>query len=221
MTESLESFLSSLERRALLATPLPEASDDLITAQGGVPLGRPGELWPEHDGRPLFPILSVRTSELPFVPSVFEHDAYLVIFIKKDEYEVATNDGSLVLRRYQDMAELVPLAVPPGAETTRLPLGFKEVRDFPDPSVISDALEERPELRGAYKQESDLWDSAFPCADGIKIGGYPRLIQETAFLKSLDPDFAMQIDGTDLYSYGDSGIGYLDADLSYLLWESF
>ena len=221
MTESLESFLSNLERRALLATPLPEAGDDLLTAQGGVPLGSAGESWPEHDGQPLFPMLSVQTSELPFVPSIFGGDAYVVIFIKADEYEVATNDGTLVLRRYSEMTGLVPLAVPPEAETTRLPLGFKEIRDFPEPSVISEALEDRPELLEAYEQESDKWESAFPCADGIKIGGYPLLIQETAFLKSLDPDFAIQLDGTDLYSYGDSGVGYVDADLSYILWESF
>ena len=221
MTESLESFLSNLERRALLATPLPEAGDDLLTAQGGIPLGSAGESWPEHDGQPLFPMLSVQTSELPFVPPIFGGDAYVVIFIKADEYEVATNDGTLVLRRYSEMTGLVPLAVPPEAETTRLPLGFKEIRDFPEPSVISEALEDRPELLEAYEQESDKWESAFPCADGIKIGGYPLLIQETAFLKSLDPDFAIQLDGTDLYSYGDSGVGYVDADLGYILWESF
>ena len=60
----------------------------------------------------------------------------------------------------------------------------------------------------------------FKCHAGIKLGGYPHLIQETAFLQSLEPDFQIQIDITELYSYGDSGVGYFHDDLSAVIWET-
>jgi hypothetical protein len=65
------------------------------------------------------------------------------------------------------------------------------------------------------------WAERFPCHSGIKLGGYPLLIQSIeAFLASRDPDFQMQIDGSDCYMYGDTGIGYIPSKLSAIVWET-
>jgi hypothetical protein len=55
---------------------------------------------------------------------------------------------------------------------------------------------------------------------GIKLGGYPLLIQSTAFLMTLDPDFQLQVDATSLYTSADSGIGYICDNLTSAIWET-
>lgn len=51
------------------------------------------------------------------------------------------------------------------------------------------------------------------------LGGYPHSFL-TAFLCETDPDYQIQLDGTELYSYADAGIGFACHDLTYAIWES-
>lgn len=85
MTE-LETYLRPLGRKALVAEEL-ELDSLVDSCQGGVPLGSPGERWPTNAGAPLFPVLTICTAELPFVPPVLDGSAYWTFFIEPDLFE--------------------------------------------------------------------------------------------------------------------------------------
>jgi hypothetical protein len=203
--------LASLGREALLASNVaPEST--ALSAQGGVPLGLPGETWPALDGEPLFPILTIASNELPVIPPFLAGNEYWALFILREQYEHDVRDGSLVVRRYPELSQLVPLRPPVGVSSNRLGLSFSVVMDYP----CRRALEK---LLGDDFDREDL-DTRYPCHAGIKLGGWPLTIQGIAFLMTTDPDFQIQLDCTDLYMYADSGIGYVYAGLEAVVWES-
>jgi hypothetical protein len=162
-------------------------------------------------------ILSLYIPELPYVPDFLRPFAYWAFFIEPDRHEHTHSDGSLVVRRYSDRAALKPLST---SETQTLELLFHEVTDYPSPIAIREVLATQPRLREIYDHHADALSERYPCHAGIKLGGYPHLIQATAFLATLEPDFQIQIDTTDVYAYADSGIGYFYGDLSAVIWES-
>jgi hypothetical protein len=66
----IQERMVSLRREALLANDRsPEST--VLSSQGGVPLGLPGESWPSINGELLFPILTVATRELPVIPTTW------------------------------------------------------------------------------------------------------------------------------------------------------
>ena len=206
--------LAELGRQALVADSA-SAEANTLSGQGGVPLGRPGETWPTLNGEPLFPVLTVHTHELPVVPDFLAGGAYWVFFIERDAFEQTVSDGSLVVRQYPEVSELVPLPQPVDSSAARLGFSFRAITDYPSSTALAEILGE--ELGGASIEELD---EEFPCHDGIKLGGWPLLIQHTAFLATDQPDFQIQLDGTELYDYADSGIGYIYGGLQYVIWES-
>ncbi len=211
MTTPLEALLHRLARRALLAEPAEGSG--LRSGQGASPLIGPPTDWPSKDGIPLLPVLSVATEELPFVPDFLAEASSVSVFIVPNGYEHVAEDGSLVVWRDNRAGES-------GESGTFIPLRFREVVDYPCQAALRQALAERPQLLDTLDELDDELDESFPCHDGIKLGGYPSLIQETAFLKSLDPDFQIQLDSTEFHSFGDSGMGYVYSGLSAIIWES-
>ena len=167
----------------------------------------------------MFPMLCVSTAELPFVPSFLSGAAYWAFFIRPDEFEQTVDDGSLVVRRYERIAGLQPLSPPDASRRHSIELRFSETQDYPGGFALVEALRGPPELLTDYEGHADSLARRFPCHSGIKLGGYPHMIQGTAFLESLDPDYQAQVDSTELYSYADSGIGYLYDDLRAVIWE--
>jgi hypothetical protein len=214
MQPELERLLVSLGRPALVAEAGGVGG---LCQQGGLPLGLPTDRWPTQLGVPLLPILSLSTSELPFVPSFLADQAYWCFFIKPGSFEQGVASGSLVVRSYLSLDGLVPL--PAGAPLRRATLGlrFSAVTDYPSSYAVSASLADRPALLAAYGSAESI---RFPCHAGIKLGGYPHLIQPTAFLASFDPDFQVQLDSTEFYEYADSGVGYVYGGLSATIWES-
>jgi len=216
-------------RRALVAKECNPADAAVIRCRQGSPLGQPHEGWPHRGDVPLFPILGLHTPELPFVPPFLEGYSYWTFFFELDRFEQGIEDGSLVVRRYRDIAGLEVLAAPSSRELlaadesfdpTVRPLRFHEVRDYPSWSALNRCLADRPDLLQQYRARAQELDERYPCHSGIKLGGHPHLIQETAFLMSLDSDFQMQWDGNDYYMYADSGIGYVYRNLTAVLWET-
>jgi hypothetical protein len=175
-------------------------------------LGLPGEAWPALNGEPLFPILTIATRELPFVPVFLSGNEYWAVFIQRDQYEQSVNDGSLVVRRYPRISELVPLPQPIGAPSKSLGLSFSTVTDYPSRIALRTII-------GDDVDHEDL-DELYPCHAGIKLGGWPLLVQGTAFLATAEPDFQIQLDVTELYMYADTGIGYVYGRLEAIIWES-
>jgi hypothetical protein len=215
---NIEEFLKSTGRKSLLAEECgPSEGGNLLSCQGA-PLAAPNEKWPEKDGETLLPILSIYTPELPFVPSFLQSHIYWSIFIEADSYDQALNDGSLVVRRYSDVAGLEEPEDPEYSFGPRL--RFREVIDYPCYDAIMEALETNADLLAAYEERSEILMGQYPCHSGIKLGGYPQLIQGVAFLRPLNSEYEIQLDSTEYYSYADTGIGFLYEGLSGCIWES-
>ena len=224
MQSSFRKLVESKARRALVASTTLRASErdeSPVSRQGGIPLGFSDEEWPKFDGVPLFPILSVFAPELPFVPRFLEGFDYWSFFIVRDDFEQVVDDGSMVVRRYETTAGLVPLQAPEDQDSRLIELTFAEVRDYPSDFAFDEVIQHDNQIARIAGNGWEEELKSYPCHDGIKLGGYPRLIQGTAFLLSLDPDYEIQIDMTELYTYGDSGIGYVFGGLSAAIWETF
>jgi hypothetical protein len=207
----IQERMISLGREALLANDgAPESA--VLSSQGGVPLGLPGETWPALNGEPLFPILTIATRELPVIPAFLSGNEYWSFFIQRDQYEQSVSRGSLVVRRYARLSELIPLPQPIEAPIERLGLSFSIVTDYPSRIALGRIL-------GDDDDHEDL-DEQYPCHAGIKLGGWPLLVQGIAFLATAEPDFQIQLDVTDLYMYADSGIGHVYGGLDAIIWES-
>ena len=207
----IQERLVSLGREALLAdNGSPEST--VLSSQGGVPLGLPGETWPALNGEYLFPILTIATVELPVIPAFLLGNEYWSFFIQRDQYEQSVNRGSLVVRRYPRLSELVPLPQPIELPSKRLGLSFSTVTDYPSGIALTKIL-------GDDDNHENL-DEKYPCHAGIKLGGWPLLVQGIAFLATAEPDFQIQLDITDLYMYADSGIGFVYGGLDAIIWES-
>lgn|SRR5262245_916438 len=226
VTGDIEAFLVETERRALVAK---FENAPAIRCRQGRPLAAPHEVWPQRGDTPLFPILALYTPELPFVPAFLDGHLYWTFFVELDQHEQCVDDGSFVVRCYRELAGLEPLRFPStlgtkfgdtGFHDTELALRFHEVRDYPSATALKCCLQNRPDLLELYHARSRELTVRYPCHSGIKLGGYPKLIQETYFLKNLDPPFQMQLDCSDYYMYADSGIGYVYSNLAYVIWET-
>lgn len=219
MNDQLAEIVRSSARRALVARERDDEAGRLCS-HGAVPLGRVDEDWPTKGDRPLFPILTIGIVELPFVPEFLAGAAYWAFFIEPDEYSHATDDGSLVVRRYKSVDGLQPLTEPADVAHDGPELVFEEVVDYPCRSALRAHIAEDAAVSASLDPESVREiPEEFRCHGGIKLAGYPALVQETVFLQTLDPDHAIQLDATDVYMYADTGIGYLPRNLDYAHWE--
>jgi hypothetical protein len=219
MIPNIDDLLKQTGRPALVGEEVADPSGNVLCRQGP-PLAAADESWPLKDDVPLLPILSIHTRELPFVPAFLQGFDYWTFFVDLETCEQIIKDGSLVVRRYKRALGLRPLPPPPSIKPQPIGLRFRKVIDYPCDEALYDVWSDRPELLQAHEARAAELRDRFPCHSGIKIGGYPLLIQPTAFLKTLDPNFQIQIDISNSFHYGDSGIGYLCMGLSYAVWET-
>ena len=229
MTGDIEAFLIETGRPALVAKTYKLEDAAAIRCRQGRPLAAPHEVWPHISDTPLYPILALYTPELPFVPAFLDAYSYWTFFIELECTYLGIDNGSFVVRRYRELAGLEPLTFPSSFGTefddtgfydTELALRFHEVRDYPSTTALRFCLADRPDLLQQYEARIQELGKRYPCHWGIKLGGYPNLIQETSFLMSLDSDFQMQLGGSDYYMYADCGIGYVYDNLAHVIWET-
>lgn len=73
-------------------------------------VGRSTESLPLWQGEPMFPLIQVRVSELPFVPSQLHDIALLVLFhnLHTHPFDLPHGEGWLI-REYADFTDLRPL----------------------------------------------------------------------------------------------------------------
>jgi hypothetical protein len=214
---ALENELREMGRKALLAEAMAAMEAGCLCQQGGGFLASPGEAWPAHDGVRLVPILAVHTPELPHVPAFLDGYRYWTFFIEPDLFEQDVEGGTLVVRRYRDANDLTPLA--DGQVWPPYRLRFREVVDYPSRLALKESLAADPAVAAEFARNVNEVADRFPCHSGLKLGGYPCMIQGTHFLKTVEPDSQLQIDVCDTYQYADSGIGFVYANLQAVIWE--
>ena len=175
---------------------------------GGSFYGLPDETWPRFEGRPLLPWVYISRASLPDVPDRFRDFAGLAFYIDDQLFTgdyVAKEGSQLVVREYRSVDELVLLARPETLEDhPAYLLEWTKADDFPSLSHFYSEFSEE-----VYQHFCDH-DAAEGLANhsGIKIGGWPTLVQRNYDTFDLD-ELKLQIDATENFMYADSGIVYV------------
>ena len=84
--------------------------DPLSSWFGGKAVALPDEETPIYKNVPMFPLLQVNCSELPFIPSALKNVALFVVYINKVEipFDKPHGDGWLI-REYSSLKGLTPI----------------------------------------------------------------------------------------------------------------
>lgn len=165
----------------------------------------PGEGLPVWKGQPMFPLLQIRTDELPVIPEQLKGIALLVLFHNREHHPFDQPHGEgWLIREY---ATLEGLELSPDLETPYRPFpvrwvsvnddapGWEDAWDIIDLSEINDDT-----------QASDSFFDDFNRYGGTKVGGYPMEIQHGVGIK----DFVFQVGSEEKvnWMWADNGIGY-------------
>lgn len=169
---------------------------------GGRGVGLPGETLPTHNSNDMFPLLQVRTDELPYRPSIFDKTVMLAVFMNREvlPFDQPHGDGWLI-REYTTLDKLEPL--PPskkGNVVKSFPIRWNLIEnDAPCWENLLETSDWPHDDSGAFFNE-------YKCHEGTKIGGFPFNVQHGVGLK----DYVFQIDSEYKagWSWGDQGIGY-------------
>lgn len=168
-------------------------------------VGHPSEGLPVWKDKPMFPLLQIRSDELPVVPSQFGDIALLVLFHNMIEHPFDMPHGQgWLIREYRNLEGLVPL---PRVDTpfTRVPVRWEEVTD--DAPGWEDAWENM-DLADVNRDKAarDFFFQGFSRYDGTKVGGFPTEIQHSVG----SADFVFQVGSEEKvgWMWGDNGIGY-------------
>jgi hypothetical protein len=196
---------------------------------GRVNLALPGETWPECEGEPMHPLCQINLTTLPFRPPRLDDISFITVFIGPDELPMDTANGNgWCLRAYKDLSALVPL----GKVESHSPIKASQLTprvvaaDFPGLEDIP------PDVAGEIDDE---YSERYITVDGIKLGGWPQLIQSEIFWAGNDdhagsPEYVFQINSPKRtrWAWGDGGVGYFGRcraaghqDEWALSWQSF
>lgn len=176
---------------------------------GKVNLCSKGEGWPESNGKPMHALCQLNLTKLPYRPKGLDDIQFLTVFIGPDNLPEDTPNGEgWCLRAYKsidDLVELVPCKT--DSHIKPLPMRYEIIeKDYP-------CWEDLP-FECPKELEDDYYD-LFENQSGLKLGGWPSLIQSEIFWAPwnkhpIKPEYVFQIDSTEKgnWSWGDGGVGY-------------
>jgi len=177
---------------------------------GKVLVAMDGENWPISNGQPMIPLCQINLTNLPYKPENLKDIEFITIFIdsKKIPFEDEPNGDKWCLRAYKNINELMSVSQP-DIDSPIKPFQLKAKLVENDYPCREDCPIKIPE---EYKE--DYYD-LFETKPGIKLGGWPKLIQSEIFWAPLNqhpanPEYFFQIDCIDKanWYWGDSRIGY-------------
>lgn len=182
---------------------------ELVSCTGGVFWGKAGEQWPRSaTGEPLIPWLQIVCTEMKGLYGPFYRKQLVSFFIKENFDEVGAvskpDASDFVVREYPLGEKLAPLQRPAGLRRHKFHrVVWKKTPDYPAISKYHGLFDD-----AVYTALCKAKRLKFQNRNGIKIGGWPTPLQSP---QRYPGAYALQIDMTDNYQYGDSGIGYLSA----------
>ena len=175
---------------------------------GKVNLAAAGETWPLSGGKPMHALCQINLMELPSRPPHLDDLAMITVFIGPDELPVDQPNGeNWCLRAYRDLGVLRPLEqMKTGSTIKALAMRPRVVEaDFP-------CLDDVSELG---IDADDDYPEKFPHVEGLKLGGWPTLVQSTISWAPWNdhpsnPEYVFQINSTEKgrWQWGDGGVGY-------------
>jgi uncharacterized protein YwqG len=168
------------------------------------------ESWPEFNGQPMIPICQLNLSELTNRPDNLKDIELITLFLDSNELpDDQPNGKGWLLRTYKDLAGLEEIEKP----TTNFPIKAFQLKpkfidnDFP---CQEDCPVEVPD------KFDDSYSDFFPNQEGIKIGGWPTLVQSEIFWAPFnqhpaEPEFVLQIDSIEKanWYWSDNGVAYI------------
>jgi len=186
--------------------------EDSLTSSwiGNVTVKLGDESWPESNGQPMIPICQLNLTELPNRPENLKDIELITLFIDSSELpDDKPNGEGWLIRTYSDIQELEEIEKP----NADFPIKQFQLKpeildnDFP---CWEDCPIEVPE-----EFDEDYYD-LFPNQEGIKIGGWPTLVQSEIFWAPFnqhpaEPEFVFQIDSIEKanWFWGDNGVAYI------------
>ncbi len=210
--EAVDCFLAKEESASKQPT-------NLLSCTGGVFWGKAGEEWPRSaNDKPLIPWLQIVCSEMKGVYGPFYRREVVTFFIDEEFSEAEATSkpdaADFVVREYRLGEKLAPLKRPAGLERHKFhKVAWQKTSDYPSISKYHGLFGD-----SVYSALCDDKRLKFVNRSGIKIGGWPTPVQSP---QRYPGEYHLQIDMTENYMYGDSGVGYLSANGGtwYLLFE--
>lgn len=182
-------------------------ADQLTSCTGGVFWGTSGESWPvTADGRPLIPWLQIACTEMDRLYGAFYKRKSVCFYIRQDfsDYEARSSleGADFVVREYGPDDDLLPLVRPSTLKGHPYhQVSWKASQDYPSISKYHELFDE-----AVYSSICEKKNFKYENRSGIKIGGWPTPVQRD---QEYPGSYDLQIDMTENFMYGDSGIGYL------------
>lgn len=184
-------------------------SDDIKSSWfGKVLLSKEGEKWPDYEGDLMTPLCQLNLSNLPYKLEVLKDINFITVFVDEEKIFNEDDNRAYLIRAYQNIEELVPL------EQAEYSTAIKAFQLEPylsenDCPCWDDCPISIPE------EFEDNYEGSFENRSGIKIGGWPSLVQGEIFWSPFNKDaedvnFAFQIDSIEKanWHWGDGGVGY-------------
>ncbi|MFI5091192.1 MAG: DUF1963 domain-containing protein [Terriglobales bacterium] len=179
-----------------------------------------GEDWPSSGGHPMASGCQIKLDELPLRPAALDDLDFLCLYMALDQdgnYELPTstpNGEGWELRAYERGRPLAEVTDQRAVGPLRpVALTFTPLNeDFPDWDDASTILD-----RAGIDRDHDWYRAQVGrAAEGIKVGGWPSLIQSEIFWAPwnrhpANPSFVMQIDSVPDIGlfWGDQGVLYI------------
>lgn len=185
---------------------------------GKVLLSAKEEEWPSINGEFMSPLCQLNLSDLPYKPDFLKDIKFITVFIHENKIFDEDNSESYLIRTYNDINELIPLKQVSHPSTIK-PFQLEpylEKNDCPSWENCPISIPEEFE---------DEYETLFKNEQGIKIGGWPTLIQGEIFWtpfnkNSEDINFAFQISSIEKanWNWGDGGVGYFGINTKTNTW---
>lgn len=206
IVSEMEALRERLMRPAVLYEPSFEFREDVLGSYfGAVRAALPDEDWPRYEERLMVPILQLNLEELVYRPPGTEDIRLLTLFVDSQDYP--ENHGSWLLRTYSSLAKLRSLDPPP--------LDFRVRAISLGPPAL---IEDYPSFED-LEVEDELWDNfseQYPPARGVKLGGWPSLVQSEIYWAPhnehpAEPRYVLQVDSLEEagWQWGHDGCAYL------------
>jgi len=179
----------------------PATIDPFTSIFGAVRLARKDELWPEHEGVPLWPLCQINLTQTPMMPLVLRDLALITLFISPDHSHAPTRvidtrqpdpAATWALRSYTSLEKLTIPKQPTHGSTLSPRLGeWAEVAaDYANHDVAGQVVDTA--INDVYGYE---WGKS---VQQTKLGGWPLTVQSEPwwdYEKTQDTwDFVMQIE---------------------------
>lgn len=177
---------------------------------GNITVKGVNESWPEFKGQPMIPICQLNLSEFTNKPNNLKDIELLTLFLGANELPKDKPNGQgWLLRTYKDITKLEEIEKP------NFDIPVKAFQLKPEPIANDFPCWEDCPIEVPQEFEESYYD-LFPNQEGIKIGGWPTLVQSEIFWAPLnqhlaEPEFVLQVDSIEkanLY-WGDNGVAYI------------